>query len=190
MREGKTVLKKPSELHVLVHPHYSYGKGPSKLGQTKYEFQKAEIRPSTRRVFNEHPDVVQMLKQVEAIDRFYRTQIRRISKTPKAQLVILQSDSAAPRSATFSSCTDYESSIQSRLIQFAQKRLGRRLIVLNCATSAVGEKLKKLFRPTIPVKVFGEYRNFCVDNVALDLSSLGFSQVDVLNSKSVYSDWL
>ncbi len=190
MREGKTVLKKPSELHVLVHPHFSLTAGLETPAGSRSDFSTVGVRENSGRLFGSRGKVTldafspssdrideAGLKQIETMHRLYRKQIERIAKTPGAHLVVERDcrDSAKKEKPT--TLASYLDSFEPRLIAFARRKLGKRVTFLNCHPADVGPQVAAIFHPTVKVNLFGEYNNSCVEVTRVSLLEQGYSVV-------------
>ncbi len=187
------------ELRVLVHPHYSALKGHARgnvlaAGRNTSDFASLNLRQRTRELVAKDPHYSSghyslalgenRLKQLEAVDRFYRREIQRVKETPGTRLVIIQSTMRMAPTSPPESIEEYVGSFQARLIKLARKKLGRKLHVLTCNSHSVGNAFRDKFDPNsgIPVIVFGEYNGFCVSQAAGSLIQAGF-RTKVADSK-------
>ena len=170
---------------MLVHPHFLMAhhspESVKVFGRRSSEFSAVKSRKATLalvrnmlRLTEATPEYA--IARQETIDRMYKNSIKRISKTPGAHLVILKSRANL----------DPES-LESRLIDFARKRLGKRVLIIGSNPSVAGRHilLKLPSAKFVPVKVFGEWTDHCVSSAANSLRYLGFYDVAVIKEKSV-----
>ena len=197
-------MKPIEKLSVLVHPHYDQVAHFSGRG---YVDTKTWYYPDTFPGGNKWVTLPKRrVKQImsfsnpanknfeptrEAIDKFYRHEITRISKIPGQHLVIATS--------TFSNLLVNlpdkpgleRKSLQDDLIQFARKKLGKRLIVFTRDHLNLGKDLPFWFQNPLPIdlpiEVFGEYSGACLDQTAEGLKQNGFSNVKIARGKSVWA---
>lgn len=189
-------MKQSETLHVLVHPHFALAhRSVPVYNRSLKRFDSIEIRRSTRAAMPPRGGklVERLVKRQEAIDRFYRHSIRRISSDRGARLVILKSGVSGwvPSSKHVKPLIDHLAGFQDRLVEYARKRLGKRLIVLEGSPAKVGQSLKPHVAPQIRVKVFGEFligpmaAFGCVDAAAMSLKDAGFGNVEIQENKSI-----
>lgn len=181
-------FKKPVEtLHVLVHPHFSvsYSGGSTPFSRPFGEEVPVDMRQSARKLLETRRDLfTEEVKLAEVMHRFYRHEIQRIAKTNEAHLVILKTAHYTQRGRP-RDVMDYVRGYEQRLITFARRKLGKRLVVLSVEPEGIGEQIKRYLSDDVPVKLFGEYLNTCVSRAASSLTRAGFTQVNIDRSKSV-----
>ncbi len=190
-------------VHVLVHPHFVlHNPLTPSFGRKVEDFSVIDLRKKRDVLTQQNQAAENVLKRQEVIDRFYRAEIRRISKKPRDKLVILKGIGPQRKASIewaveygvpeeiAASLADHVVGFQERLIQYAQNKMGKKLTVLSVYPERVAEHLVKIVDRKTPVVVFGEYLRGewslggCVNWAAESLRSFGFN-AEICRSKSI-----
>lgn len=199
------ISKEFSEVHVLVHPHYAVAGG-----NAVKRFTPSDELPGVRsdlitRLAKGSRNRESRISEVDLTFRFYKAQIDQISKNPDATLIILKNIhedefKSKVASATINSFkernerrgvvkvfSNHLSQQQNRLIAYAQRKLKKRITVLEfnprelpAFGKEVSERIssgKLKVASGVKFSVFGEDISHCVHNAHVSLQKEGFNSV-------------
>lgn len=185
---------------VVVHPHF-YARY-----EGRHEFKRAE-RVSVRKslldkIAGANARARAALSELDVLNRFYKSQITRVQKTPGALLAIvkgvydepweeiasLEADGVPRKTAR--RIVSFGRERQDRLAEFAKRKLGRRMLEAHLRPRDVGGWLKEELEGRgvplkTPVHVFGEFLETCVGDARDSIRRAGFKRVKLVPSKSL-----
>ena len=200
-----------SRISVMVHPHFHpfdhhIGEREGHVANLGFKLRPEEVPGRMRKTASRHETGLKQAVLLESLHSFYKSQIDGVAADPRAMLVLVRhkhgwfhnentrfelvhsgvpfriANAMAQKSAHY----------QRKLQAYAKRKLGDRLIVTYRPPEEVGRAVKfhlvnkGVRNCSMPIEVFGEYANLCVQETKRSFDDAGYKKAVRNPGKSLY----